>query len=135
MPTLLTLSCLVLLASSMHAQRIGETIRVQTAGDTAWRVGLLVGRDQSRLHVWYPGAEFAYRISELERIEVWRERKRAVDVTIGVVGMIALSSLAASISDRGQPVTGDFVVVGLLGAMLGWNHFGMARACWKRVGG
>jgi hypothetical protein len=131
MRILLALPCLVMLASSMHAQRIGEPIRVQTAGDSAWRVGLVVGRDQSRLHVWYPGTEMAYRISELERIEVWRERKRAVDVTIGVVGMAALMGLAASVSDRGQPATGDFVVVGILGGMLGWNHFGMAPACWK----
>jgi hypothetical protein len=131
----LILMSLLLAGSGLEAQRIGEHVRLLIE-DTVWHQGLVVSRDDDRLHVWHPSNEMAYRMAELDEIYVWRRRSKAPHILSGFVGAIAIVALGSALDRDSRPVTSswgkDFALFGAIGGLLGW-HVASPAYCWQRL--
>jgi hypothetical protein len=128
---------LLLAGTHLEAQRIGDNLRLWVGGSTEWQYGVVVNRDSTRLHVRHPSAEVAYRIAELERIEVWRRQNVGVALLVGALATMAGYALGDALDGDSRRMTGsrggDLALAGGIGALVSAICVGKNPGYWRPV--
>ena len=135
----LLLASLLIAGTYAEAQRISDYVRMWVTGGSDWEYGWVAGLDSARLHIRHPAQEVAYRLIEVERLDVLRRRNVGFELLAGAAGSIGGYALAAALHHDKRPLTTsrglDLALFAGLGVLVNGIRVVKQPYCWRRLRG
>ena len=128
---------LLLLASQLSAQAVGDSVRVRRQPGYDWLAGRIVRADSTSFTMQGASGAQEYRFADVARVDRWKRDKVGIRIFGGVLGSVAGFELGRAVAHNNQPATGsrgsDIALSAGIGVIFGLVSYAIAPGSWHRI--